>query len=365
MSPSQKEQIQEIIEKSKSFALISEEDAREDVLLAKEALKIILEDKGLKVRQFPDLPKNIENKWSSILPEQGDGHFLYSTSILFSKNKINIKEISYSDDDEYVSVNIDSKNKEVTKEDVIFKPHQSSFDAAFYFTSKSGQINEEYLACLLKTVILPKKEDIVIISPNEETISEKIFNISLVAELSTPLENSSIPNLLLASLLIETNNFEEKSNEKTLETASNLLKAGADRQIIDNLLSETSGDSFIRLLGRALARTFTNEQLKSIWTFVSLQDLEKTIKEQPDNFLFYRIIRKITRLIKPQPVFVLLWQTKQGIQVIIRGQNQKNSFKTIIDFLAAKEEKEFLLCGPYKNFSEAEIKIQEALKKVI
>ena len=110
MPPLQKEQIQEIVEKYRSFALISEEDAGEDVLLAKEALKMILEDKGLKVYQFPRQSEELQNKWSSILPEGKDDHFSYSTSILLPKNKINVKEISYSNDNEYFSINIDSKN---------------------------------------------------------------------------------------------------------------------------------------------------------------------------------------------------------------------------------------------------------------
>lgn len=365
MTLSQTEKIQETIEKSRSFALISEEGAGGDVLLAREALKIILENKGLKVCRFPERSEELENKWSSILPEQEDGHFSYSTSILIPKNKIDIKEISYSDDGEYVSVNIESKNKEITQEDAIFKPHLASFDAAFYFASGGAQINEEYLARLSKTVALPQKEEIIIIELDDETFAEKVFNIAAAAESQIPLEDTLVPNLLLASLLIETNNFEEKVNEKTLELAGVLFKMGADKQTIDKLLGETGDDSFVRLLGRALARTFTNESLKSVWTFISLQDLEKTDNEQPDNFLFYRIIRKIIRLIKPQPTFVLLWQTKQGVQAIIKGQNQEDYLKTIRDSLAIKENGGFLLCGPYKNFSEAEIKIQEALKKVI
>ena len=96
MSPSQEEKIQEVIEKSGFIALISEEGAGEEILLAKEALKIILEDKGLKVCQFPERSKELENKWSFILPAGEDNHFLYSTSILIPKNKINIQEISYS-----------------------------------------------------------------------------------------------------------------------------------------------------------------------------------------------------------------------------------------------------------------------------
>ena len=366
MSPSQEEKIQEVIEKSGLLALISEEGAGEEILLAKEALKIILEDKGLKVCQFPERTKELENKWSFILPTGEDNHFLYSTSILIPKNKINIQEISYSDDDEHVGVNIDSKNKAVAKEDVIFKPHPIAFDAAIYFASNDNSISEECLTRLAEKTILPKKEEIITIAPDYETIAEKVFNIFGVIEPQAAMDNTLIPHLLLASLLIETNNFEEWTKEGTLDTASALLKMGADKEAIDQSLGEEGGESFVRILGRAMARTFINKPLKSVWTFISSNDLEKTGNEKPSAAMLYRIIRKISRLTKPQFVFVLLWQAGESVSAAIKANdNQKDLSGKIKNFLEAKEDGGFLLCGPYKNFSEAEIKIQETLKKVV
>lgn len=365
MSPFQKEKIQEIIEKSGSLALISEEGAGEDVLLAKEALKITLENNGLKVCQFPGRSKETENKWSFILPTSQDDRFLYSTSILLPKDKINIQEISYSDDDEHISVNIDSKNKAVAKEDVIFKPRPIAFDAAIYFTAGNNSINEERLRRLAEKTILPKKEEIVTIAPGDETVAEKVFKIFEFVEPATT-GNTLIPNLLLASLLIETNNFEERTNEETLGTASALLKMGAKKEMIDQSLSNADDESFVRLLGRAMARTFVNKPLKSAWTFISSKDLEKTGNEKPSVATFYRIIRKISRLIKPQLVFILLWQAGENVSAAITANgDQKGLLGKIKNFLEAKEDERFLLCGPYRNFSEAEIKIQEVLKKVV
>lgn len=366
LPPSQKEKIQEIIENSGTIALISEEGAGEDVLLAKEALKIILEDKGLRVCQLPDRPKEIENKWSFILPTSNNNHFLYSTSILLPKNKINIQEISYSDDDEHISINIDSKNKAVVKEDIIFKPRPVVFDAAVYFSANNNPISEECLTRLSEKTTLPKKEDIVTIAPGDETVAETVFNLFGVIEQQAEMENTLIPHLLLASLLIETNNFEERTKEGTLDISSALLKMGADKETIDRSLSEANDGSFVRLLGRAMARTFINKPLKSVWAFISSDDLEKTGNEKPSVAMLYRIARKISRLTRPQFVFILLWQANEKVLAMIKASyDQKDLLEKIKNFLEAKEDERFLLCGPYKNFSEAEIKIQEVLKKIV
>ena len=67
-------------------------------------------------------------------------------------------------------------------------------------------------------------------------------------------------------------------NEETLALASSLIKLGADKEKIADILNDKS-PSFARLLGRALARSYPNDSLQSMWTFVADQDLEKTGNE--------------------------------------------------------------------------------------
>lgn len=368
MPSAQEEKIREIFERASSFALIFNRDAKEEVFLATEALKIFLQDKELKIYQHPETPKELKTKWLSILPAQKESLFLYSTSILIPKDKSAIQEISYDDDDKYVNINITSKNKEVAKENIVFKPKPLAIDAVFYFAGASGneQISGEQLDYLSKKITIPKKEEIITIALSGEVVAEKIFNIINAIDPQAILEGTPIPNLLLVSLAIETNGLKDRFNEKTLGLASVLLKMGADKKFMDELAKKENSDSFTQILGRAMARTFTNESLKSAWTFLSLCDLEKTNNKEAGPPLFFRIMDNINDFMPPQLIFVLIWQTKRDVRAIINmKQNHSDAPEKIKNFLEAEENKGFLLCGPYKNFSEAEIKIQEALKKVI
>ena len=67
----------------------------------------------------------------------------FSTSILIPKNKIEIQEVSYTEDDRYVSINI-SASEEVSKENVVFKTLPAKVDAVFSFPpSNQDQLNGE------------------------------------------------------------------------------------------------------------------------------------------------------------------------------------------------------------------------------
>ena len=97
--------------------------------------------------------------------------------------------------------------------------------------------------------------------------------------------------------------------EETFGLASSFIKLGADKEKIADILNDKS-PSFARLLGRALARSYPNESLKSMWTFIADQDLEKT-GNAPGLALFGKIMKKTKTLLEPLPFFVLIWQSKK------------------------------------------------------
>lgn len=366
----QDEKMRELLENSKSFALISESDASEESLLAKEALRLALKNKGSAVYAFPPVIKNLDEKWSSILPKSEDSPLLYSTSILIPKNRITVKEISYAEDDKNISINISSSREELAKESIILKSNPIAVDALFYFPpTGANQINKNLIADLSRKILAPSEEKTVIISngSDQDTVSENVFRIIQKIEASTPIEKTPIPNLLLASLLVETDNFERQLSESKLDLASAFLKMGAAKKNIMEIINKKS-NSFVRILGRAMARSVPNESLKSTWTFLSSQDLEKTDNETAERGLFCQIIRKITNITQSQPVFILIWQAKESevwAMIEVEPAGHASLKEKIRHSLSAQAEGGYLLAGPYKNFSEAELKIQNTLKEAL
>ena len=367
MLPIQEEKIRKIFANAKSFAVVFKDNATEETLLAKEALVEAIRNTGLSVHSYPESQKGFAEKWASLLPSESGAPAAFSTSILIPKNKIEIQEVSYTEDDRYVSINI-SASEEVSKENVVFKTLPAKVDAVFSFpSSNQDQLNGELPEELSKKIIIPETENIITVSPsaNGETMASKTFNIIQILESSgdAPAEKSLIPDLLLASLFAETDQLQKNLNEETLTLASSLIKLGADKEKIADILNDKS-PSFARLLGRAMARSYPNESLKSMWTFIADQDLEKT-GNKPSPALFGKIMKKIKTLLESFPFFVLIWQSKQEVwaMVSVSAQNSKESEEKIRALLSAKKEEGNLISGPYKNFSEAELKIQNVLKE--
>ena len=377
MAPEQEEKIRKICANIGSFAVVSNDEAAEEVYLAKEALAAAIRNAGLSVHSYPERQKDFTEKWAAILPSGTGASAIFSTSILIPKNKIETKEISYTEDDRYVSINISAGKEEISKENVVFKTLPVKVDAIFYFPplgqeNKDGNLPEE----VSKKITAAEPDNIITISSGAggETLAEKVFSIINIIESSGDfsVKKSPVPDLVLAALMEETDHFQNNIGAETLALASSLLKLGADKEKIAGIMSDKS-PSFARLLGRALARSYPNESLKSMWTFVAEQDLEKTDNE-PSPALFGKIMKKIKNLLEPRPFFVLIWQSKQEVWAMIsvssrpeRWDGQSVEEKVAASLSAKKYPPSGggnLISGPYKNFSEAELKIQTVLKEI-
>lgn len=364
MLPIQEEKIRNIFAGAKSFAVVSGDEAAEEAFLAKEALAAAFGNAGLAVRSYPERRKNFAEKWDSLLPAESGAPAVFSTSILIPKNKIEIQEVSYTEDSRYVSININA-SEEISQENAVFKILPSKIDAVFCFDKLPEGLSQK--------IIVPEQDNIIAVSASSdgETMAGKVFDIIQIIESSgdVSVKNGAVPNLLLASLFMETDQLQKNISGETLALASSLINLGADKEKIAGILNDKS-PSFARLLGRALARSYPNESLKSMWTFVAEQDLEKTGAE-PSLALFGKIMKKLKNLLEPRPVFVLIWQIKQEVWAMIslssrqERRDDQSVGEKIGTSLSAKCENGNLISGPYKNFSEAELKIQNVLKEAL
>ena len=155
--------------------------------------------------------------------------------------------------------------------------------------------------------------------------------------------------MLFASLILETDNFKNRVTEGSLNLAHHLLSLGADKKFIDEVIKKDFSLSFAQILGRTLARTRLNKSLQSNWAFISKNDFEKAGIKNADTSLIRRIIKEIREIIPRQPTLIVLWEDRENNVWALSTAEEKN-------------EKEDI--GPYKSFSEAELKIQQTLKEI-
>jgi hypothetical protein len=361
------EKIQSLIREAKTFALFSEKNSEDCKLLAMEALKKGLSEKNLAVFSLPDHPE-FRKKWSRILGSDEIENSSRQTSIRIPKSQYKIKELSCEENNDFLSLVITSEKGELNKDAIIFEPIPLELDAAFCFFEPH---DSDMLSEFEKQFVLPPKEKIVFLSLNEKTFAEKIFQIiKAISPAAHSLPNVS--TLLFASLISETNNFIRPISQEALRLGSELLSLNADKETIKNILNEEKTFSFARLLGRALARTHTDETSDASWTFLSKKDLEKTENLNPSPSLFHDIVRNLRDLIPSRLLSLVFWPASPSSQ---GGQNDNNIFA-----MAAADEEEklvplarnlgvslqskFFVAGPFQSFSEAELRFRKALQDV-
>lgn len=138
-----------------------------------------------------------------------------------------------------------------------------------------------------------------------------------------------------------------KIKEINYEDEEDFFVINIDYHNLLEIIKTNQNLSFAQLFGRALARTRINEPLQSVWTFISKEDVEKTNNKGVSDSLFFQIARNIKNLVPGQLISIILWQKNDTV------------------FGAMLKDDEIEMSGPYKNFTEAELKIQQSLKDII
>ncbi len=355
------DKIKILIETSQSFAILGNTNAEEHEILAKEILEQVMADKKLLFISLPQEANPLREKWSAILKPASQHSLLQKTSIKLPKDKYEIKEISYEEDENHFSLVITSPKNGISKEDLIFQSLPPQIDAVFCLFE-----DEEKLKSFENRVQLPPLERIVFITPNERTITEKILDI---ASLFNPalLDLKGMPTLFFAALIRETNNFTEKINKNTLYLASLLLEKGAEREIILSITDKEKTPFNVQLLGRLMARTYIDEIMNVSWSFINQRDLQKTNAAVASPDFLYELIKKMRNFLPPQKLHVLIWQSLDGIKALVAAPADKNE-KYLLAFsqkLQVAHQSRFFIAGPFANFSQAEIKLRQTLKEEI
>lgn len=175
-------------------------------------------------------------------------------------------------------------------------------------------------------------------------------------------ENFKEFNLLhRASIRIPKDKF--KIKEIGYDEKSDFFEVNIDYQDAPEKISSNQTLSFAQFFGRALARTRINETLKSVWTFITSQDMEKTGTLDISPQILKQIAENIKNLVPSQNVSIVLWQKNKEVFCLFFSENEELMEKTA-NMIQIEKKDDYIIIGPYKNFSEAEIEVQKILKEL-
>ncbi len=356
------QKLKETISPESVFLLVSNEENEtptEQELLLRRALRLAIQEKGAIVNGHPLAPDEIREKWNSIMPEGENKDFPYLTSILIPKKNLDVKEISYSNEEgPYFVINIQTSKEGLNKENVVFKPTPIQIDGLILMKPLKN-----YPQIIGSRVLNPDKEKIFLLSSTNYLSTNQAYKI--ISTICDEVIPKNVATLLLASLIVETNNFNDNTNEENLSIGSLLLGFGADKETIKAIIKKNMTYSFAQLLGRALARTRHNKDLNSVWIFISQADLQKTGYEKAGEAVFQTILKKIQEIVPAESFYIVLHQKNNEVRAVL-SVNQENAqekmLDNIVEKLHATSSNGFFTSGPYPNFSEAEIILSKTLK---
>lgn len=352
--------IKSLIENSKSFGIFLGQNFEEHEFLLKEILEQIISMKNLPVLSFPNDAAPQKEKWATVLKERPTVFIPQKSSIMLPKDKYQIKELSYEEDDKYFSLVFTPQNGGLNKEDIIVSNMLPQVDMAFCFFE-----NEEKTEFFKDKVRMPSRERIIFVCAGEKTLTEKVFSIAGIFDPNF-LRDKSLATLFYVALLKETASFSEKAGKEPLSLGSLFLENGADRKAVEAILEKEKSLFFAQLVGRTLARTYVDGVLKTSWSFLNQRDIQKTnqasLSDTPA--YFYDILKKIRTMLPPQKLYILLWQSLSGVRAVLTGPfgGSEAYLAPFAHKLGVEMNSRFFVAGPFENFSLAEAKLRQELK---
>lgn len=376
MALNDKQQIFELIKKSKQILIIFKKDWTGDAVSGALALQEFLHkmDKRADIvcQDFKPSPSLAYLPLSLIQKEFGNlQKFVVSVDIA----KTGLGEFEYSESDNRLNVFITPKTGQLTKDDITTAVSGFKYDLIFLInTPDLESLGEAYSSHSDFFYVVPKINldhstqneyygNINLVDIAAVSSSEIIFD--LIKHFDEKLLDEHIATYLLSGIISATKNFKTAEvNPKTLNLAGHLISLGARRdQIIQNLY-QSRFLSTLKLWGRVLSRLNNDLNDKIIWSVLSLNDFLETstnAEELPD------VVEELIVTMPKTEVVVLLFESQRGetkvIQAMIYAIKNRDAVFLTRKFnpTGNKDLARFILTGV--SLAEAEKEVIEEIKR--
>ncbi|MCG2686559.1 DHH family phosphoesterase [Candidatus Parcubacteria bacterium] len=201
-----------------------------------------------------------------------------------------------------------------------------------------------------------------VVDLNASSVCEVIYNV--INTLDNKYIDEELATLLLAGMISKTQSF--KSNfvtPRTLQTASNLIAFGADREKIISNLYFTRKLNVLKLWGRALARLEYDKSLNLVWASVPYSDFIKSDANEKD------IKGLVEEMIINSPeaeIMLLVYEKKDAKIGVEFWTNEKYDARQILGDLGARGTKTFVSFEvENKNLNEVESEVISEIREKI
>jgi nanoRNase/pAp phosphatase (c-di-AMP/oligoRNAs hydrolase) len=248
----------------------------------------------------------------------------------FSTVRNKIINVRTETDPEELRIYLTPENGAIDPRDFSFIPAKFKFDLAIVIGSPDkehlGKIYEEnpdifYELPLINIDNHSENElfgQVNLVDITASSASEILAEI-LEKGLSGSL-TETVSECLLAGIISATESFQKKNTTpKALQIASRLMDKGADQQKIIRSLYKTQPLHLLKLWGRVMAQVKWNEDLKLIWSLVTVEDLVQSRATPAD---LPKVLEKIRSNYSSGSLFMMLYaEGPASVKGLIKAGN--------------------------------------------
>jgi len=370
------QQLEKLLEESKNVLIILPQNPTGDAIGSGWAFYYFLEKKGIIptlafVDEFNELerfnflprPKNI----SGSIAEAREFILVFNTK----DNKISNVKPEFGSDE--LRISITPEKGSIDPRDFSFIPAKSKYDLIVVLDSPDketlGKIFEEnpdifYEVPLVNIDHHPNNENfgqVNLVNITASSTAESIFEI--LEKVDSNLVDENISNCLLTGIISGTESFQRKNTTpKSLQIAAKLMDNGAKQQEIIRWLYKTQPFNTLKLWGRVMARLNLDEELKLVWSLMTIEDFVQS-RSNPNDIPF--ILEKIKDNYSASNIFMVLYNEKSDIvngMIKCSDPEMVKKLSGILEGIAKQDIVSFKLEG--KNILEAEKETLEKIRKI-
>jgi len=337
------QQIYEQVKHSKNPLITFKKSFNADILSASLALALWLKKLDKKAEIVCDqfnIPENLHFlPQISIIKSNIDNLRKLIISLDIAENPVD--KFSYKIENNKLHIFVSPKKGELTKEHVFCKNSDYKHDLIFTINTPDleslSQIYENnpdffFNIPIINICHLPENEhygQLNLVPIKSTSTCEVLYD--LFNEIDSSLIDENIATCLLTGMIEKTKSFKDsKVTPKSLNIASQLMAAGAQREKIIKNLYQTKKVSTLKLWGIILHRLQTDEKNKIAWSYVTWENFKQTRTASKD------LIDVMEELIASVPTIELtaiFFQTnKENIHCLIKTEKNINLMQNFSEF---------------------------------
>jgi nanoRNase/pAp phosphatase (c-di-AMP/oligoRNAs hydrolase) len=373
MALNQNEQFAQAIKSAQHILITFKKDFSIDAVASALALYLVLkkQDKLVDIACAGfELPKNLKflPQAEVITPTLSN---LQKFIISIDTDKDKIDEFSYNQEGDKLKIFIVPKSGSFTKDNVTAESSDYKYNLIITTDTPDldslDKIFQNFTEFFYNTTIInidadPQNEQfgqINLTNMNAVASAEILFD--LINAIDKNLIDKEVATCLLTGLISKTKSFKTPNvTPKTLDIASQLLSAEADRDTIIKNLYRNRTLATLNLWGRVLARLKSRDGNKLVWSILTDHDFVQAgadAKDLPD------VIEELITFVPSVETVVLIYQLSGKNCVIVKTLKNQNALYLTSSFNPQGSKNLVEFCVADKTLLETEQEVIEQIKQ--